>query len=260
MKSKTNWKLFFLLLAVSIFCTFAVLPYAFTLASEILQQADVPFYIIIISSVIQSTILFAIALFFGLKLSKKFGLGLPIIESYIDKKKPPVKIKSILKISILLGVAIGIIIILLDLLFTKFGVGISLWTWQTPARWERFLASFYGGIWEEILLRLFFMTFLIWIFNLFKKSDKDILDNKFIMWSSIIIAAVIFGLGHLPITQSITNLTPLVITRAILLNGVGGIVFGWLYWKKGLESAIIAHFSTDIILQILFPLFLSMIV
>ena len=52
----------------------------------------------------------------------------------------------------------------------------------------------------------------------------------------------------------IIPLTPLVITRAILLNGIGGVVFGWLYWKRGLEAAMIAHFSADIVLHVLLAL------
>jgi membrane protease YdiL (CAAX protease family) len=61
-------------------------------------------------------------------------------------------------------------------------------------------------------------------------------------------------LGHLPVTSQITALTGTVVIRAIVLNGIGGIIFGWLYWKKGLESAMIAHFSADIVLHIIFPL------
>jgi membrane protease YdiL (CAAX protease family) len=71
------------------------------------------------------------------------------------------------------------------------------------------------------------------------------------------VAAIIFGLGHLPSTARITALTGIVVVRAIALNGVGGIIFGWLYWKKGLESAMIAHFSADIVLHIITPLFVS---
>jgi membrane protease YdiL (CAAX protease family) len=44
-----------------------------------------------------------------------------------------------------------------------------------------------------------------------------------------------------------------------LLNGIGGVVFGWLYWKKGLESAMIAHFSADIVLHVLLPAILMII-
>jgi membrane protease YdiL (CAAX protease family) len=44
------------------------------------------------------------------------------------------------------------------------------------------------------------------------------------------------------------------VIKVILLNAVGGIIFGWLYWKKGLESAMISHFSADIVLHVILPL------
>jgi hypothetical protein len=37
-----------------------------------------------------------------------------------------------------------------------------------------------------------------------------------------------------------------------VLNGIGGIVFGWLYWRNGLESAMTAHFSADIVVHVMF--------
>jgi membrane protease YdiL (CAAX protease family) len=46
-------------------------------------------------------------------------------------------------------------------------------------------------------------------------------------------------------------LTTLVVIRTTLLNAIGGIVFGWLYQTRGLESAMIAHFSADIVLPVL---------
>jgi membrane protease YdiL (CAAX protease family) len=45
-----------------------------------------------------------------------------------------------------------------------------------------------------------------------------------------------------------------VIVRALLLNGIGGIVFGWLYWKRGLLAAMLAHFSADVVLHVVVPL------
>jgi hypothetical protein len=50
----------------------------------------------------------------------------------------------------------------------------------------------------------------------------------------------------------------MVIARTLILNGVAGIIFGWLYMKNGLESAMIGHFSCDITLHVLFPLALSL--
>jgi membrane protease YdiL (CAAX protease family) len=52
----------------------------------------------------------------------------------------------------------------------------------------------------------------------------------------------------------VSKLNPLVITCALLLNGLGGLAFGWFYWKQGLESAMTAHFSADVVLHVITPL------
>jgi hypothetical protein len=41
----------------------------------------------------------------------------------------------------------------------------------------------------------------------------------------------------------------------LVLNGLGGVVYGWLYWRQGLVAAMVAYFSTDGVLLFLVPLF-----
>jgi membrane protease YdiL (CAAX protease family) len=91
------------------------------------------------------------------------------------------------------------------------------------------------------------MTLFVWLLSKLKMKKSGV-------WIAIALSTLLFGLGHLPATAAFVTLTPLIIARAIVLNGIGGVVFGWLYWKKGLESAMIAHFSADIILHVLFQL------
>ena len=45
-------------------------------------------------------------------------------------------------------------------------------------------------------------------------------------------------------------ITPLVVVAALVLNGIAGIAFGYLYRKHGLESAMIAHFSADFMIYV----------
>lgn len=250
LKNLINWKLYFILLVASLFSIIAIMPYIMTVQGDILRAAPVPLPLVILVAIIQSFILIAILLFIGLKLSKKLGFKIPILEGYINKQKIDIDIKATIKISILLGCLAGIIIVLLDFLFIKLGVNVMGQT-SIPI-WQGFLASFYGGISEEIIMRLFFMTFILWLISKLAKIKTELVKNNFLVWSAIIISSILFGLGHLPVTTALTTLTPLVIFRALLLNGVGGLVFGWLYWKKGLEFAIIAHFSADIMLHVIF--------
>ncbi len=252
MKLNINWKLFLILLVASIIASLLVLPYALAL-SPALASVFTP--VVLIAQLIQSIILFAIAILVGLILYKRVGFKMPILEGWLEGKEVGNYLKSILGISVGLGVLAGILIILVSFLFTS-ASSILQGAELTVPVWKGLLASFYGGIGEEILFRLFVMTVIVWIFYKIKKTPEGN-PTKIGIWLAIIITAILFGVGHLPITGSITAITPLVIARAIVLNGIGAIIFGWLYWKKGLESAMISHFSADIVLHVLFPLILS---
>jgi membrane protease YdiL (CAAX protease family) len=239
------------ILAASIFGVIAVLPYSLTLQGGLPQNLQVPLYLIVLAPVIQNAILFAVAIFIGLKLAKRVGLGLPILEGWLKGKPVKEYLKSILPISIGLGLIAGVLITGLDYLFSLAGSVINAPTSQLiPPAWQGFLASFYGGINEEILLRLFLMTLFVWIFFKIKKTDTG-KPTKAGVWLAIILASVIFGAGHLPTVSAITTLTLPIVAYVIILNSIGGIIFGWLYWKKGLESAMIAHFSADIVLHVI---------
>lgn len=231
----------------------AVLPYAFTLQSDILAKVEQPLYVIVLGSIAQTAVLLAIAIFLGLKLSERLNLPtLAILNSNISFKE---KLRSVVPHAALWGVVTGVVIILADKVFGQYIPQLAV-TNSKIAVWKTLLASLYGGIVEEILMRLLLVSLLAWLLGKIFRST-EVVKNNLIMWTAIILAAVLFGLGHLPITASITQITPIVVVRAIVLNGIGGLVFGWLYWKKGLEHAIVAHFSADIVLLAILPALLK---
>jgi len=253
MKNLINWKLFFILLIACVITSILVLPYSLEITSTVIEIT--PLILLIIIG--QNLILFAIVIFFGLLLSKRVGMGLPILEDILEGKNKNAEFKSLLLPSIGLGILSGVLIVIFSLVFNTFipefqNIEILV------APWKSFLASFYGGIAEEVLLRLFLLSLIVWIIFKIKKG-KDGKTTNFGVWIAIILSSIIFGLGHLPATAQIVELNTIVIMRAIILNGIGGVVFGWLYWKKGLESAIMAHFSADIVLHVISPIVISFI-
>lgn len=125
---------------------------------------------------------------------------------------------------------------------------------QQVTWWQGLLASLYGGIDEEILLRLGVMTVLVWLIAWLTRSRHP---AGWIYWAGTLLAAILFGLGHLPATAALVALTPLIVTRAVVLNGLAGVVFGWLYWRRGLLAAMVAHFAGDLVLHVLTPLVLG---
>ncbi|MEN4006647.1 MAG: CPBP family intramembrane glutamic endopeptidase [Methanobacteriaceae archaeon] len=269
MKEPINWKLFWILLGACVFSVIAIIPYTLTLQAQLrlLEELPVPSHILLPIQILENAIMFAIAIFVGLYLAKKVGLGAPILESWLEGKETRGYLKSILAISIASGAMAGFLIILLDFMFFDGvvifpQVTVSIWQifWWSPVQkealfidavpiWQRFLATFYAGIAEEVMMRLFLMTLLVWVFYKIKKTAEGKPTN-FGMWLAIIITEVLFSVGHLLATANLIQNTGLFVIRTIVLSSIGGVIFGWLYWKKGLESAMLSHFSAAIVLRV----------
>jgi CAAX prenyl protease-like protein len=65
--------------------------------------------------------------------------------------------------------------------------------------------------------------------------------------AAIVVGAVVFAAGHLPAASALTPLSRTGIARIVLLNTIPGLVFGWLYWRRSLESAMAAHASVHVV-------------
>jgi hypothetical protein len=66
-----------------------------------------------------------------------------------------------------------------------------------PAAWKGLLASFYGGINEEILLRLCVMSFLVWL-GRFVSKTPDGRPTVGVLWIANILAALLLVLRTFP--------------------------------------------------------------
>lgn len=255
-----NRKLFFILWIASVFGVVAVIPYALTLQAPLLEKTDLPLPLetLIPLQVAANALILGLVVAAGLWLAARTGLGAPLLENWLEKSPPRYPWKEILFLGITVGIISAVLIALADYFLFEprvnaqlSAMGIPLPETLKPPAWQGFLASFYGGITEEIFLRLFFLTLLAWLGS-FVHRDREGRPTHAVLWIATILAAVAFGLGHLPATAAAgLPLTPLIITRALVLNGVVGMAAGWLYWSFGLESAMIAHFSADIILHVI---------
>lgn len=250
MKNIINWKMFTILLVMSLISIVCVFPYVLTIQGDVIKKIGLPINIIFIAQFIQSGILFSILIFLGLILTKKINFQLPLLEAILNKGNYKIVLKDIWGMSVILWIITAIAIYVTDIWFTLLGAAITTHNNYAPI-WQKLLASVYWWITEEIIMRLFLMALFIWIGMKIFKQNKPTNINVII---SIILAAIIFWLWHLPITASLVTINSLVITRAIVLNGIGGIVFWWLFWKKWIESSMIAHFTADIFLITILPL------
>ena len=194
-------------------------------------------------TLINPTVLLIIFAVIGTILYQKVNLKVPIIEKLIGIRKESIKTTSILKYGIVGGILSGILLSLIGIVYNPIlpAEFLELGESLKPTLVARFL---YGGLTEEILMRFGLMTLIVWLCSKIFKGTKP-----FVFWTGIIIAAIIFAFGHFPIAyQAVDNPTTGLLTYILIGNSIGGIIFGWLYWKKGLESAFIAHIFTHIVM------------
>lgn len=187
-------------------------------------------------TLINPSILLVVSVIVGTILFDKVQLNVPTIRSILKSKIRLVSILEQLKFGIIGGICTGIFTFVVAFLF-KFSL---------PQEYRELSEKFelsipakilYGGITEELLIRFGLMTLVIWLIY---KATKKL--NSTVYWSGIILSSILFSVGHLPIILNIIqNPTLTVFLYIIITNLSAGVFFGWLYWKKGLESAFIAH-------------------
>jgi membrane protease YdiL (CAAX protease family) len=109
----------------------------------------------------------------------------------------------------------------------------------------RCLIVLYSAVTEELKFRLIFATLVAWLV-LLALSRLGRPSPALAIWVSILVSAFFFGLAHV---GNLPNV-PHPYLRAVTLNGLSGIVLGWLYWRRGLEAAIAAHLAADVFIYL----------
>lgn len=111
------------------------------------------------------------------------------------------------------------------------------------------LVSIGAAIGEEVWFRFGLMTLLLWLLKRAFKLDTLRLIH---VWTVMIVVAIGFGAAHLPQLISYGAGTHFAIWGTMAGNLVVSFLYGWCYWRYGLVSAILAHFSLDLVLHV-FP-------
>lgn len=188
------------------------------------------------ASIVQSGVLLALAVWAGVGLSRQLGLGAPAIEALLAGSSALQTLSRQLIPAAVGGVLVGVLLVVLSRIAPAqiAGLGETVAIPMAPK-------LLYGGITEELLMRWGLMTVLIWIPWRFIQKRVGFPRMVYIV-NAIVFAALLFGVLHLPAAAAMgASLTPDVIFYIIAGNTVPGVVFGILYWRYGIEAAMIAH-------------------
>jgi hypothetical protein len=184
------------------------------------QELPAPKWVLALVNAAMAVFLYGGLGYLGYFLSQKLG--------FADVWSPDVTNRQRFLHPALIGVGLGIFFIVADAFLSRFH---TLGALPHPAFPLSLLASATAGIGEEILFRLFFVSF----------------------WTWLVLSALAFAIGHLPSAMilyefsSINDIPAALLVEIILLNGVLSVFAAGYLRKYGFLAAVGIHFWTDVV-------------
>jgi len=145
------------------------------------------------------------------------------------------------------GIAIGLFFIVVDVLLSQFH---PLGPLPHPPFPNSLIVSAIAAIGEEIIFRLFFIPFGVWLISyvILKKRWQEQ-----VFWIVDIFSALAFTFGHVPTVilafgiNQINEIPPVLMLEIIFLNGVLSLFAAYYFRKYGFLAAVGIHFWVDVV-------------
>lgn len=209
------------------------------------DSPPIPVWVLAVLSLIQPTVLLAASTALGLRFAPRLGLVSYVHERTRSGVPVGPRLRSDLRVAVSAGVVVAVSIALLDALFVLY-LGEPVRNADPVAITMTLVGLLYGGITEEIMVRWGLLSLFAWAaWRLVQRGQGT--PHASLMMAGIIFTAILFGIGHLPGIAAVGPLSPLLVLRTVSLNALGGTVFGWLFWRRSLEAAMLAHATTHIV-------------
>lgn len=253
-KQKRDWAIFSVLLSIN--ALLALLTFVLGLADEMAAAGpttatmpDVPQWILGAANAGLILVFYGALGAIGILLSRK--LELPGIY------RQGSGMRTLLLTPLLLGLLSGLLLIGID---RAFAFSSSRQGFPHPEFPASLIASATAGIGEEIIFRLFLLSF--WLFLLRLALKRPGLNNL-TAWTANLIAALAFAAAHIPSTMFLLGArTPAeipvyLLAALVIMNTFLALVSGDQFLKSGLVAAVGVHFWADIVWHVIYPWLLA---
>ena len=201
-----------------------------------------------VASLIQPSVLLALGVLAGVAFAPRVGLSAPVADAIAERTDIWKAVRPQIVPGIIGGIAGGLLILLIGYV-SRFYLSADVVQKidDFSALMPLLTKVLYGGITEELLLRWGFMTILVWIaWRVFQKRGTP---RPMFFILAIVFSSLVFALGHLPLAYLLFPGMDLTLAVFVITaNSVFGLIAGFLYWKKGLECAILAHMVAHVVI------------
>lgn len=187
---------------------------------------------------VQGVLVLAAVAFFGAWLTRSTGLQAPWLQQLLQGARQR---SSVLQHSAMVSLGAGVagaawLVTLAQL--TPEHMPDPL---QALPLWVKLL---YGGITETVLVQWGVMSTLLFALWRLRQPEGGA-PRLALVWTVIALSAAAQALLHLPGSWVVLGgLAPDVIAYTLLSQSVLGLLLGYIYWRHGLEAAIVAHILT----------------
>lgn len=121
---------------------------------------------------------------------------------------------------------------------------------EMTAQWSDFSpwsVLFADVVMEEIGYRLLLMGGAAWLISRLTQ------DGQHVFVGALAISSLLFGLAHvLPGSRPTTGMVHA--AAVTLKSSVGGLVLGWVFWRKGLPYSMVCHSAANAVHMVAWPL------
>jgi hypothetical protein len=184
----------------------------------------------------------------GTYLSPGSGLETPVMDAMLAGRPVGPMILRLAPIAVAVGVATSVVAIALDRTFFLPWLRAAHLT-GTGAAAPLLTAPLYalaGGVSEPVLFQYGLLAVLA-------RHAQRFMPQTASFWIAITVAAVALGLFHIAMTTTHLPSSTLLATRTFILVFVVGFMAGWLYWRRGLEAAILASGIVNFVIHVAVP-------
>ena len=249
------WRYAIALGAASVAGCVLVVPFTQALLMQMKNQPQIVLDMMPLVMTIQVLIESALSIMMialGLGLGWSLGVVWPPLDGWGAGAEGAKRMRAALSLSAGMGIVLGLLFVVQAHVMDTGGKGnVDI---KLPSSWSCLLASVGAGIREEVWLRLGLMTFFAWAIT---RLARRTAPASGAVWVANVAASLVFGAIHLPQAFAFLNTSASLIIFVLIGNGVPGVVFGWLFWRKGLIAAMLSHTFFDIVTKVVYPLFIG---
>jgi len=293
MEKRLFWREFWLLWSAgaitgAIFAALVRIPTT-PIATSLLLMGHFQRPLLVGTEAIEITVELAIVVSCGLLAAHRIGLGAPIVEKWLCGESIKSQVRRVLVPSLAVGILLAVISLLPNLSVfhpnrelahqqaerisespdgAKLAEKLGRFVDERPLTLTSLTVSYLNAaIRGELISRLFLLSIIALIFAKITGSPSGTASNR-VLFSAVLGVAAIGAIANVAWQAATTKMIFsslgvikivhdsfwLVIARALLRTIPGAVGFGWLYVRRGIESAILSAFVASVVAHLLFVL------